>query len=288
MVVGPGLVPVRFQVLQVEIETLDLARPFGDHVHGCGRKADRGQPRRGAQALLGGTVANVDAPVVHPDFMSTQRSYRVHDGQRARLVDHINELFHVAQHPGGCLGMDHAYGLKSWVPLEFVFQHLGVNCFAPRGVHHVHGGAAALCDIGQADAEVAVPADKHRVTRLNDVGAGGLHGASAGGGDGHSHGVGGVEDHAQHLTHVIHDLEERRVQVTHYGKRQGLQYPGVHGAWSGAQQHFLRGLQFFHVGASQGCPSVPWTFSVSGYSSRAAGYRTADAPPSRFTAIPVR
>ena len=143
-------------------------------------------------------------------------------------------------------------------------------------------------DVAEADSEVAIPADENRIARLYDVGAGRFHGAGAGGRYGHGHAVLRVEYHAQHLAHVIHDLEERRVQVTHYGKRQGLQYPGVHGAWSGAQQHFLRGLQFFHVGASQGCPSVPWTFSVSGYSSRAAGYKTADAPPSRFTAIPVR
>ena len=72
MVVGSGLVPVGLQVLEVKVEALYFGRSLSHHVHGCLAEADWSQSRRGAQTLLGGAIANVYAPVVHPDFVPAQ------------------------------------------------------------------------------------------------------------------------------------------------------------------------------------------------------------------------
>ena len=157
--------------------------------------------------------------------------------------------------------MDHTHRLEPWVLLDLVPQHLGVNCFAPWRVHQVHGGAATLRYVAQADAEVTVAADKNRVARLYDVDAGGLHGSCARGRDGHGHLVAGVKDLPKHIANVVHHLKERRVKVSDHWSGHRLQHPGMHRAGPRPEQNLAGRLKFFHVGASQSWPPVLWTFS---------------------------
>ena len=44
----------------------------------------------------------------------------------------------------------------------------------------------------------------------------------------------GVVDLAQHIADFVHDLEEIRIQVPHYGESHRLQHAGMYRAWARA------------------------------------------------------
>ena len=233
--------------MQVEVEALHRRLACLDDVHGGFVEGDWSEARRGAEALLGAAVTDVDAPVVDLHLVAAQRGNGVDDGQGPVAVDDFDDVGQGRQHAGGGLGVDDADGLDLRMLLQFVVKGLRVDGLAPRGVDLADDGAAALGDVAEADAEVAVAADDEGVAGFEDVGAGRLHGAGAGGRHGHGHDVGGVVHLAQHIADVVHYLEEVGVQVAHYGQGHGLQHTGMHGAGAGAQQQPRGGLQLVEM-----------------------------------------
>ena len=77
--------------------------------------------------------------------------------------------------------MDHTHCLDVGVFVQFGRQSVQVRGLAPGRVHYVNFGPATRRDIGQPVSEETVAADDHGVPALQDVGAGGFHGAGAGG-----------------------------------------------------------------------------------------------------------
>ena len=146
--------------------------------------------------------------------------------------------------------MDHSHHLDAGMFPQFIPQGVDIRGLSPGAVQDDGVGAATGGDVGQAIAEIAVAADDGGVAPLQDVGAGGLHGPRAGGGQGRGHVVFRAEDLPQHLAHFIHHPEEQGVQVTQHRQGHGLEHPGMDGAGAGAQQEARRGLEFLEVGLS--------------------------------------
>ena len=77
--------------------------------------------------------------------------------------------------------MNHPHRLDLGVLCQLVGQGLNIHRFPPGRVYHEGLRPAALGDVGQAVAKESVAADDRCVARLQDVGAGGFHGAGSSG-----------------------------------------------------------------------------------------------------------
>ena len=151
--------------------------------------------------------------------------------------------------------MNHTHGFKARMFFKLVSDHLRIYRFSPGRIYQMNSSPATLCDITEPNAKITVPADKYSIARFDDIGAGRLHSTGTGRRYGHGHHVFRVKHLAQHLTYVVHDLEERWIEMPHNRESQCLQYSRVYATWSGPQQHLLGRLEFIHVSASQ--VSVP-------------------------------
>ena len=124
------------------------------------------------------------------------------------------------------------------VGLERVFELVRVDRAAPRIVDHDGSAAVALDVLLHAPAEHAVAAHDHRVARLDQVDEAGLHARRARRGHRHGQCVVGLEGIAQQFLHLVHHVDEGRIEMTDgrlgHGRKHARMHVGGAGAHEGA------------------------------------------------------
>ena len=133
-------------------------------------------------------------------------------------VDDAGDLFERLQDAGAGLAVDYADDFH--LPARVLER--GLNLFrlddtAPFLLQEDNVGAAALHHVRHTDAEESVLADDGCVAGFDDVVDRRLHACRPGTGDGHSHAVLGAKDGAQRALGIVHQLDERGIQVADHG-----------------------------------------------------------------------
>jgi hypothetical protein len=108
-----------------------------------------------------------------------------------------------------------------------------VEHLSPRALQRGHRCAGAPGNVGHPLAKDAVHAHDHLVAWLNEVDHAGFHAGTTGTADRKGQAVGRSKSLPQELLHLIHDLQELRVQVADEGRghrRQNARM-NVAGAW---------------------------------------------------------
>ena len=180
--VGAGLVPVAFEVFEVEVEALDGGLAGVEGLHGPGAEADGSQAGGRAEAFLGAAVADIQIPGVHLQVVAAEGGDGVDDDEGVMAVAELDDFGQGSEGAGGGFGVDDADGFDRAMFFEFVSQGGDIYGLAPIKVEDEGLGVAALGDVGEAVAKEAVAADDDFVAGFEDVGAGGFHSAGAGGG----------------------------------------------------------------------------------------------------------
>ena len=217
---------------------------------------------RGADALLGGAVADVHVPVVHRHFLATQGRNRVGNDERVMAVGHGRQFFQGREHASGGLAVHHSQQLHMVVAPQFLLYHIRVDCCAQRKLQRVHLSAAASRNVGHATAEETVDGYHRYVTVLQHVAQRGFHASGAGGGQREGHLVGRPEEAAQHVEYVVHTLEENGVEMPQDRLGHRLEHSRIDAARTRPQQNPLRGPElcheFAHVPSSDFLPGLYW------------------------------
>ena len=112
--------------------------------------------------------------------------------------------------------------------------------FTPRSRHFNNLGPVAAAHVDQALAEITDHANNNGLAGFDGVGDGGLHGRTAGATHRDGETVIGLPGVAQHLLHLVHQLEVERIEVTQRWPGDGLQYPRISVRRTWAKQQTIR------------------------------------------------
>ncbi len=177
------------------------------------------QPRRHTNRLLRGREGHIHAPGVHIQVFARQRADTVHDHQRAVTLTQRCQAAHIGQHTGRGIHLGDGHHLEA-AALQGLLHSGQRGVPARRGPHLSDLCAVAFQNGANAVAKIAGVDHQRGVSRLDQIGAGGIHAEGAGTRQHKRLAVGALEEGAGALQRLTKGFDKLGRQVAGGGRAQ--------------------------------------------------------------------
>ncbi len=166
--------PILVQKLGIQIPASYRMLALRERLHSSSAERNRREAWRTANALLRAAIRRVDAPVIDFDLDASERGHRIQENHRAMGLGQAGNLVHRLQHAGRGLSMHESDDFEGG-GLQNTLHPLGVGGPPPFTLDERDFCLLPFRHLANAIPEIAVHANEHLVSRLQQIGDAKLH-----------------------------------------------------------------------------------------------------------------